>query len=43
MAGFEVTIEELVDYFKDHAIWLLEIERDDAPVKVTSFPRHLCQ
>jgi hypothetical protein len=34
---------KLVDYFKDHAIWSLEIERDDSPVKVTAFPRHSCQ
>ncbi len=33
---------KLVDYFKDHIIWSLIIDRDDAPVRLNSFPRRLC-
>ena len=29
---------KLVNYFKDHSIWSLPIERDDAPVKLIPFP-----
>ena len=33
---------KLVEYFKDRVIWSLTIERDDAPVKLNSFPRQSC-
>ena len=33
---------KLVDYFKNHGIWSLTIDRDDAPVKLSPFPRQSC-
>ena len=33
---------KLVEYFKNHVVWSLAIEGDDAPVKVTPFPRQSC-
>jgi hypothetical protein len=34
---------KLVDYFNNHTIWTLTIERDAAPVKLERFPRNSCQ
>jgi len=34
---------KLVEYFKDRVIWFLEIDRDDAPVKLKPFPQQSCQ
>lgn len=34
---------KLVDYFKDHLIWSLEIERDDAPVRLKPFTENSCR
>jgi hypothetical protein len=33
---------KLIDYFKDHFIWSLTVEREDVPVKLRPFPRQLC-
>jgi hypothetical protein len=33
---------ELVQYFKNHLIWSLTVERDDTPVKLEPFPKHSC-
>jgi hypothetical protein len=33
---------KLVDYFKNHLIWLLHVEHDDAPVTLSPLPRQTC-
>ena len=33
---------ELINYFKDRVIWLLEIDRDEDPVKLRPYPKESC-
>lgn len=33
---------KLVQYFKEHVVWTLEIDHDDNPVKLNPFPRQSC-
>jgi hypothetical protein len=33
---------QLINYFKDRVIWLLEIDRDEDPVKLRPYPKESC-
>ncbi len=34
---------KLVEYFKDRLVWFLEINDDEAPIRLKSLPRQLCR